>query len=319
MPATVKTKTRQSPYDRPEGASSDNAPDAADASNDANNAQETPEQEQARLLAAIKEAAPAKPKTQNYLDFRTLTPAVLKECLHMNEPKQHDTCLMAFCRFDLKRYAELTGIPFASLDLKKYGSGNMCVLTPFARMPFAISHNYTDERTGKPKYQLTFSLYNPDCQQDLDDFEAWVEGAYKNAMLDLIEKELAKWGEKPNPNQMVQRAILESMWHSAVKASADPQYKNNFTVKIKNMQADDAPILQVWNQKTQGSVTYNQVQQGDFGSAFTFFEGVTKVGGKFYPRVFTRAMIYCDPITRQDLAAPLDTSYPLGAEAAMVG
>lgn len=310
MPATAKPKMRDGPYDRPEEKKSASLEEAP---------AESEQERDARLMAAIQQAVPQKPKTQNHLDFRTLTPEVLAACLKMQEPKQVETCLMAFTQFDVKKYCEMTGIPLAALDLKKYANGNMCILTPFARMPFGVSSNFTDEKTGKPKYLLTFSLYNPDCQQDLDDLQTWIDGPFRDRMLDLVSENLLKWGEdKPNKNPEVQRAILESMWYSPIKASTDPKYKDNLNVKIKSMTNKDEPVLQVWNQKTQGSVGYNQVQQGDYGSAFVFFEGLTKVGGKFYPRVFTRAMIYCDPVVSSQADQPLDDAYPL-PEPALVG
>lgn len=220
--------------------------------------------------------------------------------------------MIAFFRFNLRKYCEMTGLDFDSIDLRKFGSGNMTIKVPFCRLTNGIKL-WEDENTKKIKYTISFSLYNPENQQELDDLNNWFEGPYKDVVLDLINEKYAGFGETPDPDPVFQRRMLEKMWSGPIRLPGEEykDYKNTLTVKVKTNQTDDSPIIQVWNEKTKGvAQSYNQVQPGDQGTCYAFSEGVTKVQGKFYARLFTKAMIYTDPIVYGDSGVPTDESYP---------
>src|SRR3989337_2909406 len=87
-------------------------------------------------------------------------------------------------------------------------NGNLTVKMPFARMPFGVSDKFKDERTGRPKYSISFGLYNPDAQEELDAFCEWLEGTYRTVVIDLIVDSASKWEMKNLKGEAGSQAFL---------------------------------------------------------------------------------------------------------------
>ena len=267
-----------------------------------------------QLQAALQlHAAPEKTATKRSIDWRQLTYEVLRETLTLQEPKTMDAgVIIAFARFNLAKFCELTNTPPNSISLKSF-RGNLTVKMPFARMPFGINNKFTDEKTGRPKYTLSMGLYNPDCQQELDDFADWLENTYKRVLVDLVVETLPKWGvsaQTAKADVASQRMIIESTMTSPIQESKKEGFKPNLNLKLKNRDDVDEPLLQAWNQKTQGKVAWNLIQHGDLGSPFICFEGLTKVNTTFYPRIHTQELVFCDAVTRAE-ANNMEETFPI--------
>lgn len=335
MPAAPKTQTKKySPYERPEPQSPKQNPFEASQelqqnaepvdvvetgeaveTNDKMQVEPTGQSEEEQLQNAIAAHTPTPPATvKRSVDWRLLTKDVLKECLTIQDPRPLDGqngVMMAFFNFNLKRYYELTNSPENSINLRPTYN-KMTIKMPFARMPFGINNKFKDEKSGKTKYTVSFSLYSPQSQQDLDDFENWLNNDYRETVIDLIISVLPKWELKGlKGDESVVRVLIDSNLAPVVKESKKEGFRNNFDVKIKTRDDADEPILVAWNENTKGKVPWNYIQWGDVGSPFVFFEGLTKVNSSFYNRIFTQELVFRDVVTDAKEVTEVEESYPL--------
>jgi len=268
--------------------------------------------EEALLQAAVAQHTPkSKTPTKRSVDWQTLTYDVLKATLTLQEPKPLSTGgFMAFFRFNLNKYCEIVGLPKESIDLAPFNYA-LTIKSPFARIPFGVSE-FPDEKSGQPKYTLMLTLYNPQCQDELDAFGQWFQQVYRPVVLDLFLDQIDQWDIKNLSGTLEQkRAFVEMMLNNPVSKSKKEGYKDNISLKLKTYKDKDQPILTAWNDKTKGKVEWNLVPQGYMASAFINFEGLTMVQKSLYPRLFTRELIYTNGPPRLNADGQGEQEFPI--------
>lgn len=274
-------------------------------------------EEEAMLNAAAAQATPRRaPARPRCLPINLLTRDVLRQCIKFGEVKDGDKgSKLCFCDFDIDKFYELTGIAPGTFDLQSSGHGHCTVMTPLMQMPFGLSNTWIDDNTKRPKWSVPMSFYNPEGKPEITEFQQWLSVEFKEAITDLLVKRAREFDEEiPEDEEprMIKRDMMKN-YSSSVRKPKDPKYSPQCSIKIKSIKDSDVPIIKVWDQGTEKKVPYANVKARDFGQAFIYFEGISKVGSSYYERWITKELVHCDTATRQEIASA-DDEYPLSVD-----
>lgn len=266
------------------------------------------------LEAAVKRQTPQEgPKKMRFIDWRLLTKEVLAEIISLGDVKKMDKgSLISFSHLNNSRACEVLNIDPALLDTRTSGNGCLVIAPPKMRMPFGLSSNFVDERTGRPKFQITLSLYSQESEEELKEFDEWYQSVFREAIIEHINSKATEFKQDTADGEELTKRDIRKNYNGMRREGKEvdgKQYAPQYNVKVKSVKDSDDPILRVWDDKSKALITPTHIQSGDYGQPLIFFEGVVKVGTNYYERFFTQEVVYTS-FTQQQRMDDGDVDYP---------